>query len=287
MAVDRDFWQLAARFVEFVHRETGMPLIVCDGEGVIREAVDRRRIGTSHAGSVKILRGEVDEWAVTAEEAAANPAVREGFNAPIVIDGVRVGTFGIGGAIAEARPLARISAAVLAAWMGDLGRARGLAEGAERVHGGVATLSGRIEAASARSTAAAGISGRASALAAEKLTAADEVVRTVHGIAQQSRMLAINASVEATRAGDGGRAFGVLAREMLALADDARDASARIGLTLGEIRGALGQLEEAARGSAASAGEQLATLREVLTLLEALEGAVGKLARPLDRGERG
>jgi methyl-accepting chemotaxis protein len=47
------------------------------------------------------------------------------------------------------------------------------------------------------------------------------VVRQVNDIAQQSRMLAINASVEATRAGDHGRAFGVIAREMLALVGSA------------------------------------------------------------------
>ena len=47
MSVDQEFWKLAARFVEFVYGETKLPLIVCDGQGIIREAVVKSRLGSS------------------------------------------------------------------------------------------------------------------------------------------------------------------------------------------------------------------------------------------------
>ena len=91
MSVDHEFWKLAARFVDFVHGETKLALIVCDEQGIIREAVVKARIGTPHAGAQRIVRGEVDEAFVTKEEAATNPAVKEGYNCPIVVGGRRLG----------------------------------------------------------------------------------------------------------------------------------------------------------------------------------------------------
>jgi methyl-accepting chemotaxis protein len=135
-----------------------------------------------------------------------------------------------------------------------------------------------VDDAVARGAAAAGETSSATRLAEAKLAAADDVVRTVQGIAQQSRMLAINASVEATRAGEQGRAFGVLAREMLTLADEARSTSSTITATLGEIRGALSGLQLASQGSADATREQLKTLNDLLGLVAGLQATIESLA---------
>jgi sugar diacid utilization regulator len=141
MAQDQDFWRLAARFVSFVNKETGLPLIVCDEQGVIREAVVRSRIGTTHAGAQRILRGEVDEAFVTAEEAARDPKMKEGYNCPIVLDGRRVGTFGIAGPMELSRPMARVAAAVLSSWLNELNGQRALADATAQVMDALRALS--------------------------------------------------------------------------------------------------------------------------------------------------
>jgi len=56
-----------------------------------------------------------------------------------------------------------------------------------------------------------------------------ESVEAITAIAAQTRLLALNASIEAARAGDAGKGFAVVAAEVEALAAQSRDASAAIG----------------------------------------------------------
>ncbi|MBZ0276936.1 MAG: hypothetical protein K8I60_12370, partial [Anaerolineae bacterium] len=63
-----------------------------------------------------------------------------------------------------------------------------------------------------------------------------EIIATVNSLADQSRMLALNASVEAARAGEEGKGFAVVALEVRNLADQNRDATVQVREILGEIQ---------------------------------------------------
>ncbi len=63
-----------------------------------------------------------------------------------------------------------------------------------------------------------------------------EIISTVNALADQSRMLALNASVEAARAGEEGKGFAVVAMEVRNLADQNRDATVQVREILGEIQ---------------------------------------------------
>jgi methyl-accepting chemotaxis protein len=63
-----------------------------------------------------------------------------------------------------------------------------------------------------------------------------EIIATVNNLADQSRMLALNASVEAARAGEEGKGFAVVAMEVRNLADQNRDATVQVREILGEIQ---------------------------------------------------
>ncbi len=63
-----------------------------------------------------------------------------------------------------------------------------------------------------------------------------EIITTVNDIADQSKLLALNASIEAARAGEEGRGFGVVAMEVRQLAEQSRDATARVRTILNEIQ---------------------------------------------------
>ena len=63
-----------------------------------------------------------------------------------------------------------------------------------------------------------------------------EIINSVNAIADQSKLLALNASIEAARAGEEGRGFAVVAAEVRQLAEQSREATARIGEILNEIQ---------------------------------------------------
>jgi methyl-accepting chemotaxis protein len=74
------------------------------------------------------------------------------------------------------------------------------------------------------------------------LSAVEEVgniIRSVNAIAEQSRILAVNASIEAAKAGEYGAGFAVVAQEVKDLAQQSKDATLQITGTLIAIRGAI------------------------------------------------
>jgi methyl-accepting chemotaxis protein len=71
---------------------------------------------------------------------------------------------------------------------------------------------------------------------AEKGQAIGEVTAFINDIAERSHVLALNAAIEASRAGEHGRSFAVVASEVKALADQCKQATAQVRLILGEVQ---------------------------------------------------
>lgn len=63
-----------------------------------------------------------------------------------------------------------------------------------------------------------------------------EIINAVNDIADQSNLLALNAAMEAARAGEAGRGFAVVAGEVRSLAEQSRQATAQISSILAEIQ---------------------------------------------------
>jgi methyl-accepting chemotaxis protein len=63
-----------------------------------------------------------------------------------------------------------------------------------------------------------------------------EIIATVNDIADQSNLLALNAAMEAARAGEAGRGFAVVAGEVRNLAEQSRQATAQVANILSEIQ---------------------------------------------------
>ncbi len=63
-----------------------------------------------------------------------------------------------------------------------------------------------------------------------------EITGTVEELAEQSNLLAVNAAVEAARAGDQGRGFSVVAQEIKSLAEQSKEAAKRVQRILKDIQ---------------------------------------------------
>ncbi len=69
-----------------------------------------------------------------------------------------------------------------------------------------------------------------------------EVIAMVNQIAEQSNLLAVNASIEAAKAGESGLGFAVVAQEVKNLATQSKQATAQVKRTLGSIQSAIEEL---------------------------------------------
>ncbi len=69
----------------------------------------RERVGEAHDGAARIMRGEIDEYGVTAEEAARSQVMREGYNLAIDHAGQRLWSLAIAAPLDKARPFGHLA----------------------------------------------------------------------------------------------------------------------------------------------------------------------------------
>jgi methyl-accepting chemotaxis protein len=74
----------------------------------------------------------------------------------------------------------------------------------------------------------------------ERSQAIGEITATVGGLAEQSNLLAVNAAIEAAKAGEHGKGFAVVAQEVKSLAEQSRQATRQVREILGEIQKSVG-----------------------------------------------
>jgi methyl-accepting chemotaxis protein len=101
-----------------------------------------------------------------------------------------------------------------------------------------------------------------------------DIITTVKDVAEQSNLLALNASIEAAKAGDQGRGFAVVAMEMRTLAEQSKMAANQVRALLGEVqkgtRAAVTATEEGSRRAlnamelAQSAGSAIVGLSDLI-----------------------
>ena len=70
----------------------------------------------------------------------------------------------------------------------------------------------------------------------EQSQAIGEIVATVNDLAEQSNLLAVNASIEAAKAGEQGKGFAVVAQEVKSLAEQSKQATAQVRNLLNDIQ---------------------------------------------------
>ncbi|TAN70412.1 MAG: chemotaxis protein [Methylobacter sp.] len=116
----------------------------------------------------------------------------------------------------------------------------------------------------------------------EQSQAIGEIILTVNDLAEQSNLLAVNAAIEAAKAGEQGKGFAVVAQEIKSLAEQSKQATAQVRAILGDIQKATGAavmatdlsgkaVEEGMQQSDA-AGEAIRMLAE--SIVEAAQAAL-------------
>lgn len=130
----------------------------------------------------------------------------------------------------------------------------------------------------------------------EKSADINQIVHAITDIAAQTNMLALNASIEAARAGDQGRGFANVAEEVRVLAEDAQSSAEQIAALVREIRLQTEQAVEAMEDGAVRVEEGFETVNRnrqtffdisgAVRTLAASSNEIGELSEGIARGTR-
>jgi len=114
---------------------------------------------------------------------------------------------------------------------------------------------------------------------AEQAQAIGDIIAVVNNVADQTNILAFNAAIEASRAGEQGKGFGVVASEIKSLAEQSKKATVQVRQILSEIQRATNSAVIATEHGAKTVDEALRSVNQADESIRSLSDVIADAAR--------
>jgi methyl-accepting chemotaxis protein len=113
----------------------------------------------------------------------------------------------------------------------------------------------------------------------EQAQAIAEIIEAVNDVADQTKLLSLNAAIEASRAGEHGRGFSVVAGEIKALAEQSKKATVQVRQILGEIQKATNSAVMATEEGSRSVRDAIKTVNLAGATINSLADTIAEAAQ--------
>lgn len=109
------------------------------------------------------------------------------------------------------------------------------------------------------------------------------IIKVIVNIAEQTNLLALNAAIEAARAGEAGKGFAVVADEVRKLAEQSKNASSTISSIIAKIMAKTSQVVDAANTASDTINKQMSAVHQTDETFKSIISATKEIVVQLDK----
>ncbi|VDN47549.1 Chemotaxis protein [Petrocella atlantisensis] len=272
--------ELAENIVLLLNKVTSENVNYMVEGGLIIASIQKNRIGTIHEGAKRIMAGEIEELAITAEDASKLTGVKEGYNGVVIYKGKNIGCIGISGNPARMKTLQKMASLIVQEeyekFLSNIAKNKiteSIANGIEEI---TKTIK-EITDLSMENFHQMQIVEEQSNHVEGNLHDINGLLMKVNQLTYQTKLLGLNASIEAARAGEAGKGFKVVSEEIGKLSDNSNKAFEEIKAMLNDIKQSIEAIASEIRKNTIVAQEQTLALQSINNSIISIQSESSKL----------